>query len=173
MKRFGCSRLIGTARFAKSDSAEFLVSSLAPYSVHHPTEGEFPSVAIGTPHEPAIRGERPICGIADRFEGFKSRTGILDPVRSGRFIGTTAQSDSSRACVSALWLIAFADRSRSWLVRDVLEVSRFSCMLFLCVRGFFDYAGSTGHSRFIAVRRVAFPKSGPSQHPVSRFFEAQ
>ncbi len=36
----------------------------------------------------------------------------------GRFIGTTAQSDSSRACVSALWLITFADRSRSWLVRE-------------------------------------------------------
>ena len=81
----------------------------------------------------------------------------------GRFIGTTAQSDSSRACASALWFITFADRSRSWLVQDVLEVSRFSCMLFLSVRGFFDYAGPTGHSRFIAVRRVAFPGSGRSQ----------
>src|SRR5229473_6676870 len=77
----------------------------------------------------------------------------------GRFIGTTARSDSSRACVSALWLITFADRSRSWLVRDVLEVSRFSCMLFLSVRGFFDYPGPTDHSRFIAVRRIAFRRS--------------
>src|SRR5437868_12992718 len=83
----------------------------------------------------------------------------------GRFIGTTAQSDFSRTCVSALWFITLADRSRSWLVRDVLEISRFSCMLFLSVRGFFDYAGPTGHSRFIAVRRVAFPRSGRSQHP--------
>src|ERR1700676_4019926 len=77
-----------------------------------------------------------------------------------------AQSDSSRACVSALWLITFADRSRSWLVRDVLEISRFSCMLFHSVRGFFDYPGPTGHSRFIAVRRLAFPRSGRSQRPV-------
>jgi hypothetical protein len=29
----------------------------------------------------------------------------------------------------------------------VLEISRFSCMLFLSVRGFSDYAGSTVHSR--------------------------
>src|ERR1700719_448791 len=55
----------------------------------------------------------------------------------GWFIGTIAQSDSSRACVSTLWLITFADRSRSWLIRDALEVSRFSCMLFLSVRRFF------------------------------------
>ena len=46
-----------------------------------------------------------------------------------------------------LVVFAFADRSRSWLVRDVLEVSRFSCMLFLGVRGFFDYAWPTDHSR--------------------------
>src|SRR6267378_6163299 len=64
------------------------------------------------------------------------------------FIGTTAQSDSSRVCVSALWLFTFADRSRSWLDRDTPEVSRFSCMLFLSVRGFSDYAGPIGHSRF-------------------------
>jgi len=29
----------------------------------------------------------------------------------------------------------------------VLEISRFSCMLFLSVRGFSDYAGPTVHSR--------------------------
>jgi len=29
----------------------------------------------------------------------------------------------------------------------VLEISRFSCMLFLSVRGFLDYAGPTVHSR--------------------------
>src|SRR5215472_12690533 len=36
--------------------------------------------------------------------------------------------------------MAFADRS--WSVdQDVQEISRFSCMLFLSVRGFLDYAG--------------------------------
>jgi len=59
----------------------------------------------------------------------------------GWFIGTTAQSDSSGACMLALWLWAFANRSRSCLDRDAPEVSRFSCMLFLSVRGFLDYAG--------------------------------
>src|ERR1035441_691504 len=74
----------------------------------------------------------------------------------GGFIGTTAQSDSSGACMLALWLWAFANRSRSWLDRDAPEVSRFSCMLFLSVPGFLDYAGPTGHSRSIATSRDAF-----------------
>ena len=86
----------------------------------------------------------------------------------GRFIGTTAQSDSSRACASALGLIAFADRSRSWL-----EVSRFSCTLFLCVRGFFDYAGSTA-TRDLSQSAVLL---SPSRDGVSTllnvFFEDQ
>src|ERR1035437_7710919 len=66
----------------------------------------------------------------------------------GWFIGTTAQSDSSGAYTLALWLWAFANRSRSWLDREVPEVSRFSCMLLLSVRGFLDYAGLADHSRF-------------------------
>ena len=42
--------------------------------------------------------------------------------------------------------MAFADRS--WSVdQDVQEISRFSCMLFLSVRGFLDYAGPIRHSR--------------------------
>src|ERR1700733_9596517 len=51
------------------------------------------------------------------------------------------------------------------VVRDVLEVSRFSCMLFLSVRGFSDYAGPMDHSRLIAVRRVAFPQVGTESAP--------
>src|SRR5437764_6934262 len=74
----------------------------------------------------------------------------------GRLIGTTARSDSSGTCLSAVRLIAFSDRSRSWLEREVPEVSRFSCMLFLSVRGFLDYAEPTGHSRFYAASHVAF-----------------
>src|SRR5438132_6022064 len=51
------------------------------------------------------------------------------------FTGTTAQSDFSSTCMSAVWFMAFADRSCSF-VQDVREISRFSCMLFLSVRGF-------------------------------------
>ena len=62
------------------------------------------------------------------------------PPLFGRFTGCTAQSDFSGTCMSALRLVAFADRP--WLSdHGVLEISRFSCMLFLSVRGFLDYAG--------------------------------
>src|SRR5882724_1845971 len=74
----------------------------------------------------------------------------------GWFTGTMARSDSSETCRSAVRLFAFSDRSRSWLDREVPEVSRFSCMLFLSVRGFLDYAEPTGHSRFCATSHVAF-----------------
>src|SRR5260370_410111 len=63
------------------------------------------------------------------------------------FIDSMVRSDSSRACASAFWLCAFADRPRSLSGRGAPEVSRFSCMLFLSVRGFSDYAGPTSHSR--------------------------
>src|SRR5437879_1830535 len=62
------------------------------------------------------------------------------------FTGTTAQSDFSGTCMSAVWFMAFADRSCSF-EQDVREISRFSCMLFLSVRGFSDYAGPNSHSR--------------------------
>ena len=64
------------------------------------------------------------------------------------FIDSMARSDSSRACASAVWLYAFADRPRSLAGRGAPEVSRFSCVLFLSVRGFFDYAGPTARSRY-------------------------
>ena len=52
----------------------------------------------------------------------------------GWFTGTTAQSDFSSTCMSAVRPEAFADRpSRSG--EGALEISRFSCMLFLSVRG--------------------------------------
>src|SRR5947209_14114167 len=56
------------------------------------------------------------------------------------FTGTTAQSDFSCTCMSAVRFMAFADRSCSF-EQDVQEISRFSCMLFLSVPGFLDYAG--------------------------------
>src|SRR5262252_6825555 len=91
----------------------------------------------------------------------------------GWFIDSMARSDSSGACVSALWLCAFADRPRSLSGRGAPEVSRFSCMLFLSVRGFLDYAGPTAHSRFVANSPLAFLRSGGSQRPDYSFFEAQ
>src|SRR5260370_26826015 len=63
------------------------------------------------------------------------------PALFGWFTGTTAQSDFSCTFMSAVRFMAFADRSWSD-DQDVQEISRFSCMLFLSVRGFLDYAGS-------------------------------
>src|ERR1035438_9465439 len=68
------------------------------------------------------------------------------PPLFGWFTGTTAQSDFSGTYMSAVRLVAFADRPCS-SDQGVLEISRFSCMLFLSVRGFSDYAGPTVHSR--------------------------
>src|SRR5438034_7923980 len=89
------------------------------------------------------------------------------------FIDSMARSDSSRACVSAVWLCAFADRPRSLAGRGAPEVSRFSCMLFLSVRGFYDYAGPTARSRLSRNSRVAFLQSGESRRPGFAFFEVQ
>src|SRR6516225_5461065 len=94
--------------------------------------------------------------------------GIGSPL-FGWFTGTTAQSDFSSACAPALWLSAFAGRSRSSSDRDAPEISRFSCMLFLSVPGFFDYAGPTDHSRSVATGRVAFPVRNRVQRPNQRF----
>src|SRR5205085_23645 len=69
----------------------------------------------------------------------------------GRFTGTAAQSDSSLAYMSGLWLFAFPDRSAC---ADTKEVSRFSCMLFLDVPGVFDYAGPGVGSRSSAASPV-------------------
>jgi hypothetical protein len=65
----------------------------------------------------------------------------LQPSRTTRCSAhTTTPSDFSCTFMSAVRFMAFADRS--WSVdQDVQEISRFSCMLFLSVRGFSDYAG--------------------------------
>ena len=89
-----------------------------------------------------------------------------------RLIGTTARSDSSGACRSAVRLFAFSDRSRFWLDREAPEVSRFSCMLFLSVRGFLDYAGPTDHSRFNAASRFAFLPLETESAPCSSVFRS-
>ena len=89
------------------------------------------------------------------------------------FIDNMARSDSSEACASAVWLYAFADRPRSLSGRGAPEVSRFSCMLFLSVRGFLDYAGPAARSRLSRNSRVAFLQSGESRRPGFAFFEVQ
>ena len=91
----------------------------------------------------------------------------------GWFIDTMARSDSSRACASAVWLCAFADRPRSLAGRGAPEVSRFSCMLFLSVRGFSDYAGPSDRSRLSCISRFAFLHQEESRRPDFPFFEAQ
>src|SRR5437870_10095868 len=80
------------------------------------------------------------------------------------FTGTTAQSDFSSTCMSAVWFMAFADRSCSF-EQDVREISRFSCMLFLSVRGFSDYAGPNSHSRNSVAAVLPSSISEGSRHP--------
>src|SRR5215469_12553164 len=76
-----------------------------------------------------------------------SPASVVDlPPLFGWFTGTAAQSDFSSTCMSAVRLLAFADRPCS-SDQGALEISRFSCMLFLSVPGFLDYAGPTVHSR--------------------------
>jgi len=64
----------------------------------------------------------------------------------GWFTGTTMQSDFSNTCMSVVRFMAFTDRP-SQNAEGVLEISRFSSMLFLSVRGFLDYAGPVSYSR--------------------------
>src|ERR1039458_9445444 len=86
--------------------------------------------------------------------------------------GTTAQSDFSCTFTSAVRFMAFADRSGS-VDQDVQEISRFSCMLFLSVRGFLDYAGPDNPLAINVV--VVLPSSTRNRVGVlfHRLFEAQ
>ena len=68
------------------------------------------------------------------------------PLLFGWFIGTTPESDSSAACMSGVRPMAFPDRPE--LSSGATEVSRFSCIRFLSVRGVYDYAGPGGDSRY-------------------------
>jgi len=64
----------------------------------------------------------------------------------GWFTGTTMQFDFSNTYMSVARFMAFTDRP-STTDEGALEISRFSCMLFLGVHGFSDYAGPDSHSR--------------------------
>ena len=86
------------------------------------------------------------------------------PSLFGCFTGTTRQSDSSIACMSALWLCAFADRSAR--LADALEVSRFSCMLFLDVPGSSTTPRPALARDSVASTDIAFPLSKQGRHAV-------
>ena len=68
--------------------------------------------------------------------------------------------------------MAFADRS-CCASQDIQELSRFSCMLFLSVRGFSDYAGPNNPLAFNVV--VVLPSSYRNGVGIlyQRLFEAQ
>jgi hypothetical protein len=93
------------------------------------------------------------------------------PSLFGWFTGTTTQSDFSSTCMSAVRLVAFADRPWS-PDQGALEISRFSCMLFLSVRGFLDYAGPDIHSRYNVAAVLPPSYSEWSRHPDLRAFRS-
>src|SRR6266436_2406109 len=97
---------------------------------------------------------------------------VCCPSLFGWFTGTTAQSDFSCTFMSAVRFMAFADRSWS-TDQDVQEISRFSCMLFLSVRGFSDYAGPSNPLAVSVV--VVLPSSSRNGVGIlfHRLFEAQ
>src|SRR5436190_23546906 len=88
------------------------------------------------------------------------------------FTGTTAQSDFSSTCMSAVWFMAFADRSCSF-EQDVREISRFSCMLLLSVRRLSAYAGPSSHSRIAWLPRCLPPSRKGGRTLIPRLLEAQ
>src|ERR1039457_4157701 len=85
------------------------------------------------------------------------------PSLFGWFTGTTAQCDFSRTYTSELWFMAFADRPSS-VDEGVLEISRFSCMLFYQrARALATTEGRNSHSRNNAAAVLPSPYSGWSQ----------
>src|ERR1017187_1253043 len=94
------------------------------------------------------------------------------PPLFGWFTGSTTQSDFSSTCMSAVRFMAFADRPWS-SHQGVLEISRFSCMLFHSVRGFFDYAGPDNHSRITRLPCCLPPSQDGVGVLIYRFYEAQ
>ena len=81
-----------------------------------------------------------------------------------RLAAIVANSLDTQAKTQDLARQAFADRSCSF-EQDVREISRFSCMLFLSVRGFSDYAGPNRHSRNSVAAVLPSSISEGSRHP--------
>ena len=89
----------------------------------------------------------------------------------GWFTGTTAQCDFSSTCTSALWFMAFADRPSS-TSEGVLEISRFSCMLFSQRARALTTTQDRTSTRVYRGCRVAFLLSEWSRHPVLPSFRS-
>ena len=85
------------------------------------------------------------------------------------FIDTMARSDSSRACASAVWFFAFADRPRSLSGRGAPEVSRFSCVEFPNMQGS-QTSQSPMDARIRASTDVVFRLKGRRRHSDLRTF---
>jgi hypothetical protein len=68
--------------------------------------------------------------------------------------------------------MAFADRSWSF-DQDVQEISRFSCMLFLSVRGFSDYAGADNPLAISVAAVLPSSTRTESRPDPSELFEVQ
>ena len=85
----------------------------------------------------------------------------------GCFTGTTPKSDSSAACLSGVRLWAFPDRPVT--TSGTAEVSRFSCMKLLSVRGVFDCAGPECWLAISRQHRCCLPRLRQSRHPDSDF----
>src|SRR5215469_3982137 len=90
----------------------------------------------------------------------------------GWFTDNMAQSDFSSAYVSVVRFMAFTDRPLL-TAKGALEISRFSCMLFLSVRGFLDYAGPASHSRLTRPPYCLPPTRKGVGILIFRLFEAQ
>ena len=101
-----------------------------------------------------------------------SPTSAVGPVTAGPswfgwLMGTTTQSDSSPPCAPDVRLDAFSGRPAVLLSGDA-EVSRFSCMKFLSVRGVYDYAGSATGSRY-RLLRCGLPHTSTGSAPQTVF----
>ena len=95
------------------------------------------------------------------------------PSLFGWFIGTTAQSDFSCSVHVRRSVYAPSRTGLDLVDQDVQEVSRFSCMLFLSVRGFSDYAGPSSHSRLTRPPCCLPPLRNGVGILIHRLFEAQ
>jgi hypothetical protein len=106
------------------------------------------------PGTPAPRSVSDGCWIARRSP-WAAASAEGCPSLFGCFTGNTQRSDSCSTYASAVWLCAFADRP-VWFT-GAPQVSRFSCMLFLDVRGVFDHAASRSGSRCVACGGCCLP----------------
>ena len=89
---------------------------------------------------------------------------------SGSQVLWRSPTPPTRAC-PVVRSFAFPDRPARR--QGALEVSRFSCILFLSVRGLFDYAGPAATRDLTRLAVLPSPLDERSRHPDCDVFEAQ